>query len=98
MEAAIYLSDLLATLLLMYWAVRNADQPAGAPSVGLFAYRETLKPEARPRVDNAATTLSHSGSPRPEVNGQPVATTRGGWRQTRRRDAGRHPGWQDRAR
>lgn len=104
MEAAIYLADLLATLLLMYWAVRSADQPSGAPSTGLFAYRETLKPGAGkpgagPQAGNAAAVLRRDGPPLPDMNGQPAAAPRGGWREPGRRDAGRrHPRRPDKAR
>ncbi len=93
MEAAFYIADLLATVLLMYWVVRGVDRLPSAPSVGLFAYRETLKPAARLRADDAATARSRSRPPLPGASGEPGAATARWWEPGRR-----HPRRQDKSR
>ncbi len=45
--------DIIGVVLLLYWSIKNDRRGPDAPSIGLFAYRETIKgpspPAARER-------------------------------------------------
>ncbi len=53
MEAALFAIDIIGVVLLLYWSIMNDRRGPDAPSIGLFAYRETIKgpgpPAARER-------------------------------------------------
>ncbi len=50
MEAAFFAIDIIGIVLLLYWSIMNDKLGPDAPSVGLFAYRETIRGPAPPRV------------------------------------------------
>jgi hypothetical protein len=97
MEALFYLSDLLATVLLMYWAMTNADRPPGTPITGLFAFKDTLTPSGKAAQGKAAAAPGRHGQPgmRPAPGpSQPVPGPGTGGPGPGWRDSGRHnPGW-----
>ncbi len=43
MEAAFFTIDIIGVVLLLYWSIKNNRRGPDAPSIGLFAYRETIK-------------------------------------------------------
>ncbi len=48
MEAAFFAIDVIGVVLVLYWSIRNDGLGPDAPSVGLFAYRETIKRPSPP--------------------------------------------------
>ncbi len=58
MEAAFFAIDVIGVLLVLYWSIRNDRLGPDAPSVGLFAYRETIKRPSPP-----AAQERHSSPP-----------------------------------
>ncbi len=42
MEAAFFAIDIIGIILLLYWSIMNDRRGPDAPSIGLFAYRETI--------------------------------------------------------
>ncbi len=58
MEAAFFAIDIIGIILLLYWSIRNDELGPDAPSVGLFAYRETIKRPGPP-----AAQERHSSPP-----------------------------------
>ncbi len=42
MEAAFFAIDIIGVVLLLYWSIMNDRRGPDAPSIGLFAYRETI--------------------------------------------------------
>ena len=42
MESILFALDIIGIVLLLYWSIRNDELAPDAPTVGLFAYRETL--------------------------------------------------------
>ncbi len=58
MEAAFFLIDIIGIILLLYWSIQNDELGPGAPTVGLFAYRETIKRPSPP-----AAQERHSSPP-----------------------------------
>ena len=53
METAFLVIDIIMVVMLLYWSIMNDGRGPDAPSIGLFAYRETIKrpspPAARER-------------------------------------------------
>ena len=47
MEAIFFLIDIIAIIWLLYWSIENDRKGPGAPTTGIFAYRETIT--RRPR-------------------------------------------------
>jgi hypothetical protein len=43
MEAIFFAIDIVGIILLLYWSIINDDRKPGAPTTGLFAYRETIR-------------------------------------------------------
>ncbi len=58
MEAAFFVIDIIGIILLLYWSIRNDKLGPDAPSVGLFAYRETIERRSPP-----AALERHSSPP-----------------------------------
>ncbi len=58
MEAAFFAIDVIGVVLVLYWSIRNDGLGLDAPSVGLFAYRETIKRPSPP-----AAQERHSSPP-----------------------------------
>ncbi len=58
MEAAFFAIDIIGVVLLLYWSIMNDRRGPDAPSIGLFAYRETLKRRSPP-----AAQERHSSPP-----------------------------------
>ncbi len=58
MDAAFFAIDIIGVVLLLYWSIRNDKLGPDAPSVGLFAYRETIKRPSPP-----AAQERHSSPP-----------------------------------
>ncbi len=58
MEAAFFAIDIIGVVLLLYWSIRNDGLGPDAPSVGLLAYRETIKRPSPP-----AAQERHSSPP-----------------------------------
>ena len=48
MEAAFFAIDIIGVVLLLYWSIMNDRRGPDAPSIGLFAYRETIKRPSPP--------------------------------------------------
>ena len=48
MEAAFFAVDIIGVVLLLYWSIMNDRRGPDAPSIGLFAYRETIKRASPP--------------------------------------------------
>ncbi len=42
MEAALFAIDIIGIVLLLYWSIRNDEVRPDAPTVGLFAYHDTI--------------------------------------------------------
>ena len=42
MESALFAIDIIGIVLLLYWSIRNDELGPDAPTVGLFAYRDTI--------------------------------------------------------
>ncbi len=55
MEGAFFAIDIIGVVLLLYWSIMNDRRGPDAPSIGLFAYRETIK---RPSPPAAQERLS----------------------------------------
>ncbi len=60
MEAAFFAIDIIGIVLLLFWSIKNDRRGPDAPTVGLFAYRETIKPSRPP-----AAREGHSPPPEP---------------------------------
>ena len=58
MEAAFFAIDIIGVVLLLYWSIMNDRRGPDAPSIGLFAYRETIKGPSPP-----AAQERHSSPP-----------------------------------
>ncbi len=58
MEAAFFVIDIIGVVLLLYWSIMNDRRGPDAPSIGLFAYRETIKRPGPP-----AAQERHSAPP-----------------------------------
>ncbi len=58
MEAVFFAIDIIGVILLLYWSIMNDRRGPDAPSIGLFAYRETIKRPSPP-----AARERHSSSP-----------------------------------
>ncbi len=58
MEAAFFAFDINWLVLLLYWSIMNDRRGPDAPSIGLFAYRETVKRPSPP-----AAQERHSSPP-----------------------------------
>ncbi len=58
MEAAFFAIDIIGIILLLYWSIMNDELGPDAPTVGLFAYRETIKRPGPP-----AAQERHSSPP-----------------------------------
>ncbi len=69
MEAAFFAIDIIGVVLLLYWSIRNDELGPDAPSVGLFAYRDTIGGRAAgPPEDSVA---DHAEEPRrPALGGR----------------------------
>ncbi len=48
MEAAFFAVDIIGVVLLLYWSIMNDQRGPDAPSIGHFAYRETIKRPSPP--------------------------------------------------
>ncbi len=65
MEAVFFAIDIIGVVLLLYWSIMNDRRGPDAPSIGLFAYRETIGgPTGGPTGDPA------EGSGRPALRGR----------------------------
>ena len=65
MEAAFFAIDIIGVVLLLYWSIMNDRRGPDAPSIGLFAYRETNGgPTGGPMEDPA------EGPGRPALRGR----------------------------
>ncbi len=54
MESALFAIDIIGIILLLYWSIMNDRRGPDAPSIGLFAYRETIGgPTGDPMEDPA---------------------------------------------
>ena len=58
MEAVFFAIDIIGVVLLLYWSIMNDRREPDAPSIGLFAYRETIKRPSPP-----AAQERHSSPP-----------------------------------
>ncbi len=58
MEAAFFAIDIIGVVLLLYWSIMNDRRGPDAPSIGLFAYRETIERPSPP-----AAQEHHSSPP-----------------------------------
>ena len=58
MEAAFFAIDIIGIILLLYWSIVNDKRRPDAPSIGFFAYRETIKHPSPP-----AAQERHSSPP-----------------------------------
>lgn len=96
MEAIIYLLDLLATVLLLYWALQDADNPSKAPLFSVLRYKEVLKP--RMALLKGMIAAAHGVGPGPQVappDRQPLAASAQPPRRGVGRGAPRADGWTD---
>ncbi len=48
MESATFAIDIIGIILLLYWSIMNDQRGPDAPSIGLFAYRETIERPSSP--------------------------------------------------
>ena len=48
MEAIFFMLDIIGVVLLLFWSIMNDRRGPDAPSIGLFAYRETIRSLAPP--------------------------------------------------
>ena len=63
MEPILFLIDIIAVIVLLYWSIINDQRDSDAPTIGIFAYRKALRPptpDAPPRAATSATA-SHKG-------------------------------------
>ncbi len=58
MEAAFFAIDIIGIILMLYWSIKNDELGPDAPTVGLFAYRETINRPSPP-----AAQERHSSPP-----------------------------------
>lgn len=58
MEAVFFAIDIIGIILLLYWSIRNDELGPEAPTVGLFAYRRTIKLPGPPTAQEG-----HSSAP-----------------------------------
>lgn len=51
MEAIFFALDIIGMVLLLYWSILNDQREPGAPTFGIFAYRDSTRrrPSARAR-------------------------------------------------
>ena len=56
MEAAFFAIDLIGIILLLYWSIMNDKLGPDAPTVGLFAYRETMERPSPPAAEDRHST------------------------------------------
>jgi hypothetical protein len=42
MEAIFFAIDIVAVILLLYWSIINDERKPGDPTIGLFAYHQSL--------------------------------------------------------
>ncbi len=61
MEAAFFAIDIIGVVLLLYWSIMNDRRGPDAPSIGLFAYRKTIKQTIK-RPNPPAAEDRHSSS------------------------------------
>lgn len=66
MEAIFFAADIVGIVWLLYWAIINDARRPGAPTTGLFAYRETIR-----NYPQAGTPSSPGGTIRPPTAGAP---------------------------
>ncbi len=52
MEAAFFAIDIVGIILLLYWSIMNDKLGPDSPTVGLFAYRETIKRLSPPAAED----------------------------------------------
>ncbi len=61
MEAAFFAIDIIGVFLLLYWSIMNDRRGPDAPSIGLFAYRETIKRPSPPAAQERHASPSDRG-------------------------------------
>ncbi len=64
MEAAFFAIDIIGIILLLYWSIQNDKLGPDAPTVGLFAYRETIKHPSPPTALSAGWLRIYHGHDR----------------------------------
>ncbi len=62
MEAAFFAIDIIGVVLLLYWSIMNDRRGPDAPSIGLFAYRETIKRPSPPAARERHSSPPDRGS------------------------------------
>ena len=65
MEGALFAMDIIGIVLLLFWSIRNDERGPDAPTIGLFAYHDTIgDPTEVPMGDPA------KGPGRPALRGR----------------------------
>ena len=64
MESALFAIDIIGIVLLLYWSIRNDELGPDAPTVGLFAYHDTIgAPTEGPAEDPTGNPAEGPGRP-----------------------------------